>query len=196
MVWDVACDDAGNSYLTGTFQATTLDLGIDTLVNTGSNNSYVLAHDGAGLPLWSAQISGGWAGSTGIATDGEGSVYVSGFYSNGSAQCGPFEVPQAVPGSIGNVLLAKLHAPEITTAVSGPRSLGATLYPNPTLGMLYMDKVPSTAVRFTVLDAAGQVAWTGTLRNGAADVRALGSGLYILRFIAEERVWSIPFVRE
>jgi hypothetical protein len=196
MVWDVACDDAGNSYLTGSFQARTLDVGADTLVNDGNNNGYVLAHDAAGVPLWSAQINGSWVGMGGIATDGAGAVYVSGYYTNGPAQCGAFDLPQATPGSISNVLLAKLQAPEITTTVSEAHAPAAIAYPNPSSGLLYLSGLSAAAVPFTVLDAAGQVALTGTLRQGVVDVRALQSGIYILRLGGSGEGRRMSFVRE
>lgn len=196
MVWDVACDDAGNSYLTGTFQAAILDVGCDTLASTGNNNGYVLAHDAVGTALWSAPLNGDWVGMNGIATDGAGAVYLSGYFTNGPAQCGPFELVQNTPGSISNVLLAKLQAPEISTEVGEKPLSRATAYPNPTTGLLRVEGSSAASASFIVLDAAGQVVLKGLLRQGVADVRALTSGVYVLCCGPSEQEVRISFVRE
>ncbi len=83
-------DANGNTYVTGYFNGT-VTLGSQTLTNTGPNfSSFVAKLDSSGNVTWAEPFgggpgSGGWSG---IATDTNGNVYLSGNFS-GTQQFGP-----------------------------------------------------------------------------------------------------------
>ncbi|MFZ1688853.1 MAG: T9SS type A sorting domain-containing protein [Flavobacteriales bacterium] len=195
-IWDVSCDDLGNSFIAGSFRSDAIIIDDDTLLNAGMHNTYVAAYDATGAAQWTAQVEGGWVVCQGIAANDSGDVYLSGYFSNGNALCGTIPVVQAVPGSIGNVLLAKLHAPVIATEVTASERTREMLYPNPTAGRLSVVEPAFANSTFTVLDAAGHVALTGTLHSGTVDVRSLEPGLYILRCVRNGHLAWMTFVRE
>jgi hypothetical protein len=77
-------DDEGNVYTTGEFNLTA-DMdpgpGVFTLTSQGSFEVFVQKMNSAGDLLWAKSFGGNsWDSGTGIATDGLGNVYVTGFF--------------------------------------------------------------------------------------------------------------------
>jgi hypothetical protein len=101
---DIALDNAGNSYVIGSF-STTATFGTSTIISNGNLDIVIAKMDPLGNWLWA--VRGGGTGidyGGGIAVDGQGNCYVTGMYSvNGDF--GPFSFP-----SVGNwqIFLAKL----------------------------------------------------------------------------------------
>jgi Beta-propeller repeat len=76
----IAVDGSGNVYITGNFYSNTL-LG---LTNTGDSDFFVVKYNSSGVVQWAVNGGGFLSDSgSGIAVDGSGNVYVTGyFYSN------------------------------------------------------------------------------------------------------------------
>ena len=80
---DIALDEAGNAYVTGTFCGTAT-FGSHTLTATDVHNGnvFVAKLDAEGNWLWAVQAGGSeFDTGLGIATDGEGNAYVTGIFS-------------------------------------------------------------------------------------------------------------------
>ena len=74
--YSVVADQAGNSYITGTFQDS-ISFGSHTLSSTGGYSVFFIKYDVKGNVVWAQQSSQGWAG-TGLAADGYNNIYISG----------------------------------------------------------------------------------------------------------------------
>jgi hypothetical protein len=80
---DIATDGSGDVYLTGSFQSSTITFGEITLTNNSTSlipeDMFIVKYDPSGTALW-AKIAGGISVNrgSGIATDGNGNVYVTG----------------------------------------------------------------------------------------------------------------------
>ena len=78
--YGIATDHAGNVYITGWFNSTTITFGAFTLTNAGTGpDIFLVKYDSTGNVVW-AKRAGGTAGDTGysVATDADCNVYVTG----------------------------------------------------------------------------------------------------------------------
>lgn len=80
---DVATDDLGNVYITGTFESSSITFGSITLNASSGNNFFVVKYDAAGTVLW-AKTASGIAQGYGITTDASGNILVSGYFDGAS----------------------------------------------------------------------------------------------------------------
>ncbi|MFO7659794.1 MAG: SBBP repeat-containing protein, partial [Candidatus Cloacimonadaceae bacterium] len=83
----ISVDNFGNSYITGTYEATIM-IGTESLSNSGNNDVFIAKLDTNGNWLW-ARRAGGTSNdiSSGIIVDNFGNCYVSGYF-NGAADFG------------------------------------------------------------------------------------------------------------
>ena len=75
-----AVDAAGNEYISGNFNSSTLTLGSVTLTRMGNQDAFVAKLDASGTVQWARNFGGSGANTTGaaIAVDGSGNVYLGG----------------------------------------------------------------------------------------------------------------------
>ena len=85
----ISLDGSGNIYLIGSFHNTTFTFGSTTLTNNGGWDILILKYDTIGNPSW-AKSSGGlnWDFGNGIAIDGTGNIYVTGYFLSSSITFG------------------------------------------------------------------------------------------------------------
>ncbi len=116
----IAVDGGGNSYVTGYFQSTSITFGTTTLTNAGAGNAdmFVVKYDATGNVVWVKSAGGSdeeWG--SGIAVDGGGNSYVSGYFQSATITFGPTTLTNAGAGNAdmfvvkydatGNVVWAK-----------------------------------------------------------------------------------------
>ena len=101
----VTTDQAGNVYLTGTFESASFAIGSYTLTNTGNVAVFTAKYDSAGNVLW-AQCTGGGQEeySQALAVDTWGNVYVAGGFSSVTMAIGPYILTNADTTSTNNDL--------------------------------------------------------------------------------------------
>jgi len=102
----IAVDDLGNSYVTGWFNGTaTFGLGEanqTALVSAGSDDIFIAQYDSTGLLQWAGRAgSTGQDQGVGIAVDGGGNSYLTGYF-NGAAVFGPGQASQTTLVSAGD----------------------------------------------------------------------------------------------
>jgi len=79
-ITQVVADAAGNSYLTGTF-SDSVQIGGRTLTSAGATDIFIAKVNGTGAVLWAKSYGGADTDvATGIAVDGNGNVYVTGYF--------------------------------------------------------------------------------------------------------------------
>jgi len=105
---DIAADKAGNVYITGYYQSSTMDFGgIATLTSAGGDDVFLAKYDAGGNPLWAKSIGGSGAESgNGVAADGAGNVYITGSFS-GTVDFNPGAGAVTLTSAGGDVFLAK-----------------------------------------------------------------------------------------
>jgi hypothetical protein len=87
----LASDGSGNVYVTGYFQNTNV-MGTNTLVAPQyAQNIFVAKYDAKGLIQWARQAGGTkYDTPTGIVSDSQGNVYITGYFSSSNAAFGPY----------------------------------------------------------------------------------------------------------
>ena len=173
----VAVDDAGNTYVTGTFEGSADFDGDGTADVTGAGGStdlFVAKYDAAGTLAWVLSAGGtGFDQSTGISVDGDGNVYVTGTF-EGSADFNGNGAPDVTTAGGGDIFVAKYTAAGALAWV-----LGA--------GGSSSDEGGSIAV-----DDAGNAYVTGSFNlsadfdeDGTADVTTAGGGdIFVAKYDA------------
>jgi hypothetical protein len=165
----VVADAAGNTYVTGIFRDT-LTLGSSRLVSTGDYDVYVAKLNAAGEYQWAAQATGyGWDLSNGVALDGAGNVYITGYTESYELNFGPHKLT-----SIGSG--ATLYVAQLSPTGVWQR---ATLASSPSYTFRY---IIGTAL---VVDSAGAVYVTGgmngTVQFGATTLSNGGYGTFVAK---------------
>lgn len=103
----VATDNMGNTYITGNYKSPVITFGSTNLNNTGFSGIFVVKYDVSGKVVW-AKNAGGTDddGSTGIAVDGNGNVFITGYFNSPSLTFGTSVLNNTSVGS-SDVFVAK-----------------------------------------------------------------------------------------
>jgi hypothetical protein len=105
----IALDQAGNPYITGTFESRQATFGAFTLTNSGSGDIFVAKLTAAGAWQWVAQGGGRYNdGGRGIAVDLAGNAYVTGAAAGDALRFGPLTFTK--PDGSTDLFVAKLDA--------------------------------------------------------------------------------------
>jgi hypothetical protein len=84
----ITIDNSGNTYITGQYESSTLNFGTVSITNNSTNNAadaFVAKFDVSGNCLWAKTIGGiGDENGTAIAVDGDGNIFVTGYYVSSS----------------------------------------------------------------------------------------------------------------
>jgi Beta-propeller repeat len=112
----IAVDGGGNNYITGYYKSTSTTFGATVLASAGGAEVFVAKYDYLGNALW-ARRAGGTAEDVGngIAVDGTGNIYVTGYYLSTNinfsgvllTNAGSAEIFVAKYNSAGTLLWAK-----------------------------------------------------------------------------------------
>jgi len=119
--YGICADIRGNVYITGYFTSPSITFGtinLNNLTSTGNGTDvYITKYDSAGNVIWakSAGSSGAWAESSGICTDADSNVYITGTFGGDTAIFGSYTLINKGNNAIfmakydagGNVLWAK-----------------------------------------------------------------------------------------
>jgi len=131
----VRSDASGNIFITGHFHSPNIILGTDTFMNEGIGDIFLLNYSSNGNIQWAEQIGGSADdGSSGLALDVFGNIFLSGYFISPSVSCGTVTLNNS---GAEDLLLAKLTRKNLPTTIGvlmEPTSLN--VYPNPTDGKL------------------------------------------------------------
>ena len=105
----IACNEDGNVYVTGSFQ-NTISFGNDTLASSGTYVIFLAKYDANGNALW-GRTPGGTGNDigSGICTNSNGKVFITGYYGSGYLNFGGFPVQNANTG-IYDIFVAEYDA--------------------------------------------------------------------------------------
>ncbi len=177
----VALDGSGNAYLTGVFEGPAASFGPTTLTGAGRDDVFVAKLTPTGTWEWATQAGGtDNDGGAGVAVDGNGAVYVTGYFRSDPASFGSILLSGNNPGNF-NSFIAHLNGATGVGLPEDPTSPRFTLAPNPAHHTATLTGAPGATA--TLLDGLGRTVRTAPLTQGAAtlDVRGLPAGLYVVR---------------
>jgi hypothetical protein len=197
----IAVDGNGNVYVTGSFYSGTADFnpggngGI--LTNVGEFDVFLAKYDAGGSFLWAKSMGGSNDDyGYGVAVDGSGNVYVTGYSNSATADFNPggsggiltnigeFDVFVAKYNSAGNFLWAKSMGGNSADqgfgiAVDGSGNVYVTGYfssvtadfnPGGSGGMLSLAGMPSFDVFLAKYDAGGNFLWAKNMGGSSTDI--------------------------
>ena|GEM_PF-1448946 len=112
----ITADTAGNVYLTGYFQSSSITFGNFTLTNNGETDVFIAKFDSNGNVFWAKSAGGSsYDLGTSISTDKSGNVYLAGYFNSSSItfgnttlyNAGGYDVFITKYNSNGNVIWTK-----------------------------------------------------------------------------------------
>lgn len=104
----LTADGSGNVYVTGTFQKTNVIGGTTLMAPPNAQNLFVAKYDSRGMPQWATQAGGTkYDVASGVANDGMGHLYLTGYFSSSNAAFGPYILTNQTP-SYNDLFLAQL----------------------------------------------------------------------------------------
>ncbi|MDO9001804.1 MAG: T9SS type A sorting domain-containing protein [Bacteroidota bacterium] len=181
--YGVVTDLIGDIYVTGHFHSPSITLGTYTLSNAGIGDLYVLKYDANGNAIW-AQSAGGTSddGSSGIAVDASGNVFVTGYYISSSIS---FSATTLLNTGTEDMFVAKLGSSLITleneNAVVKNNLL---LYPNPSAGLFYLKAKNFEIEKIEIFNQMGLKVYDSNFDKKneiSVDISAQPSGFYSLK---------------
>jgi hypothetical protein len=103
-------DAAGNCYITGAFQGSTITFGGITLNNAGQNDLFMVKYNSSGVVVWARSIgSTGNESGNGIAVNNAGIIYVTGYFNSPSVSFGSTVLTNTGSGT-GDFFIAKFDS--------------------------------------------------------------------------------------
>ncbi len=87
----VATDKSGNIMVTGYFDGNDITFGSFSLPNAGvlSSDIFIVKYNTDGTPVWAKTVGGnGYEVTSGIATDNDGNIYITGYYESSTLSIG------------------------------------------------------------------------------------------------------------
>jgi len=202
-LYNITTDASGNSFIFGSFDATSMQIGGTTLNNPAGNIQYFIAKfNPAGTLLWAVndgtaswlgQFIGGALilGTGGICTDAAGNVYITSAFTTTTLTIGPYTLTNADPtGSTDDVFVAKYNSAGVlqwATSFGGSESddaYGITITP---AGNVYVTGAfysPSMPVGSSVLtNASGDPqAYAAEIDPTGNPVWGVGAGSFYASF--------------
>jgi len=133
----VATDNIGNVYMCGSFHDT-CSFGSSTLISNGYTEIFLAKYDSLGNLIWVRQSIGNTNGSDGIGlgTDGNGNIYMSGFFSD-TAQFGAQTIKSVATdvfiikyNPTGNLLWVKQSKAPSAACLINPAAMQVDKYGN------------------------------------------------------------------
>jgi hypothetical protein len=171
-------DNSGNISLTGWFN-NSLTLGTATMTSQGMTDLFVAKYDTAGTVLWA--LSAGGANQefvNTIADDGNGNIYVTGFFDSPTLSFGATTLADANGG--WDMFVAKLSVPtEITNLINHKNII---IYPNPSLGKFYISSAGGSNLKIKIFSSDGKCIYEKIYRsNEVLDLTYEPKGIYYCR---------------
>jgi hypothetical protein len=107
----IAVDAVGNVYITGSFSSTSITIGSATFTNAlGYYEVFVAKFNSAGSPLWAIRGTGGLDDfGTGIAVDGSGNPFISGYFQSNTITFGSTVLTNTNTNGSNDALVLKFN---------------------------------------------------------------------------------------
>jgi hypothetical protein len=177
---DIACDAAGNVFVTGSFRGLSFTFGITTLTNAGTAGTFdmfVFKYDSSGNPLWAKSVGAtGEENGNSIAIDASTNAYVTGGFGSASVAFGSTTLNNAIGGSV-DIYTAKLEG--IVGIEENNFSASIHVFPNPfSAELIITDKTNSPSEIF-LYDVTGRKIFSRTFSHSVAiNTEQLVEGIY------------------
>jgi hypothetical protein len=189
---------AGEIYMTGWFESTSIAFGATTLVNMGECDPFIAANDINGNVLW-AKSTGGTAIDVAkcIDTDPWGSIYVVGYFFSTALSFDTTLLTNADPTySTDDFFLTKLNG-SILTDINNPGNLfDIAVFPNPASAYIEL-RIPTKSV-IEILNIQSQLIRRINAPDPLTtiDISDLPEGIYFIKVKTDKEIVAKKFIKQ
>lgn len=193
----VTVDAFGNIYLAGFFSSPSIDFGVCTLTNNGSNKDILIAkYNNIGNVQWAKSAVGTSVGAEeafSVAIDTSRSAYVAGYFYGTTLTFGSTTLTLV---NMNDVFLAKLDSDIVTGIHELCNSCNFSLFPNPCTGNINIF-IPDKAT-IEILNMNGQIIKSIIHDSGVTsfDIVDLSGGVYIVRAKTDKEIVTKKFIKQ
>lgn len=189
--YSISTDPSGNVFMTGLFLSPSINFGTSNLVNTSASyaDAFIVKYDASGNAPWAIRVgSAHWEQGNGVATDVNGNVFISGFFSSDSINFGTTILTNA--GS-WNIFIAKLDG---TTGIENAENTnGFSIYPNPTNDKLTISNEQLTignSLTISITDITGKLIYANTATTTKTEIstKDFAKGIYLVKLQSKDFV--------
>ena len=192
----IIVDKAGNSYTTGYYSYyCSVKPGDSVWSYSSAYDVLVTKYDANGNGIWATH--GGPGEGNGIAIDGIGNLYVTGFVGD-AARFGANTLPAATHE---DMLLARLSLstpPYVGIPQIHETASGITVYPNPSSGSINIKSSKSGFTGIRLTDPLGRIVYQQdyvmAIQSAAVHLPNLAAGVYYLTVLGKEGVYGEKIV--
>ncbi len=199
----LAVADDGKLYIAGYYN-NSIDLDPDTsnfILN--GNKTFIAQYDSSGRFMWAGKVAEGSgdadAMATGVCADNDGNVYLCGTWWAGPMDFDPGTgvftlTPHSVDYSsafVERIKITSLDTTPVTNIAATNLSVAATVYPNPTAGMLDLETSQAlTDGAANIFSVTGQLVFSRDHLSGSRfsfDLQHMAAGIYYLELREGDR---------
>ena len=136
----VATDFHNNVFVTGYFSPPGINFGVDSLVNNGNGDMFLVKYDSSGTPLWARGAGGFYGeGANSVSTDAAGNAVVAGTFQSAAVNFGGDTLTNSSTsftsdmfvvkyGAAGNTMWAKSVSSDYDVNVATVSTFGSDVY--------------------------------------------------------------------
>lgn len=191
-IWDMAIDICNNVWVAGGMDSA---FGNGVLLDTvivmpqpqeRIDPMFIAAYTEAGILADYSSLGSGGLSNSGLATDANGALYLSGYYNAAKPLYVGVDSLNAVANAYTNYFLAKYTSNSCLPSgisLSGNNAVAdITLFPNPASGILYI-VAPFTISQVAITDVMGKTVYSAqaSKRSASVNVSHLAPGIYFVR---------------
>ena len=185
-----SADAAGNIYVTGYFESSSITFGTTTLTNVGPVGTYdmfMVKYDSIGNVLWAKSAAGtSYNEGYGCSADANGNIFVTGSFTSSSITFGTTSLTNMGAG-YADMFIAKLEGSS-TSITEINKEIEVAIFPNPTSGEFNVSSSKFKIQRVEIYNVYGEKIYSTTL-NAPVETLNLSdkpSGIYFLHLKTEQ----------
>ncbi len=184
--YGIAVDGSGNSYVVGYFHSLSITFGNTVLTKTGAYNMFIVKYDASGNVVWAKSVGGNAPNcANGIALDGSGNSYITGYFGPSSLTFGTTTLTFA-----GNCDIFVVKLNNLIGIEEMPEIAGFTISPNPfTFATTLTFNEPQKNTIIKITDVLGKeiktINFTG--KECVIEKGEMKTGVYFVEVIDENK---------
>lgn len=194
----IAIDPAGSTYVTGQYSGASISFGTYSIINSGTQNTFLLKFDTNGNPQYALSPSTNYSYNTAqaVCLDKVNNIYVGGKFFSADITFGPTVLTNSNNnGTIADAFITKVGN---FTGLMSKESIGSMkVFPNPNRGTFYIKKdIAKEIENLEVYNLLGDLVDFEIKNGDEIQLSKQNKGVYIVKFLVDNNIILEKFILE